>query len=153
MFRFKQEDSKTVPLLHGTLLYKDAKAVPEKVDQAILRQVQHGWELKNQRDLADKGLKQINADLLAVQGTGCVITLEGVCSVALSERELVEISNPEALQQVLGSRFQDLVDSRTVHIATDKLKALLADADDPLSEQVRACCTVKISESVTYRPK
>jgi hypothetical protein len=146
------EVNSVVPLLRGTLVYKDDDKIEHRVDADTLSLVKDGWEFKLQKDAADRQLKEVNQALLQLEGAGCTITLDGVCSASLSERDTIEISDPDQLQLVLGGRFQDLVDSRIVHTATDKLKAILFDADHPLAGQVRACCVIKTSESVTYRP-
>lgn len=110
------------------------------------------WNTKQGVDDAREDLEHLNAQLLDAYGPGCVLEIAGQARLTLTERETIAITQVEQMKAVLGGRFEDLVDTRQTYTLSDKLKELLADADHPLSEALRACCTVKASSSVTYRP-
>lgn len=110
------------------------------------------WNIKQTFDDAKVDLDVLNARLLDAYGPGCVLEIPGQAKLTLTERETVQITDPEQLRAVLGGRFEDLVETRLEYKLSDKLKALLADGDHPLSEALRACCAAKLSGSVTYRP-
>lgn len=110
------------------------------------------WNTKQTVDDAKIDLDALNARLLDAYGPGCVLEIPGQAKLTLTERETIQITDPEQLRAVLGGRFEDLVETRLEYKLSDKLKALLADGDHPLSESLRACCAAKTSSSITYRP-
>lgn len=147
--RKAEAEAKADPKLPPGLLECDGQAIhasPELVTLAV-----DGWNLKLRIEALQAELKAINSRLEETIGAGAKLRVEGVCTVNVSGRQIITLTDVGIARQVLGGRFTDLVDERTEYTLTDKLKELVLDADHPLSESLRGCIQVKDSVSVTFR--
>lgn len=142
--------SPAAPALPACTLTRDGLTVT--LDEETSALIRSAWETKQTLDDTKQGLDALNARLLESYGPGCVLEIPGHAKLTLTEREAVAITDLAQMRAVLGGRFEDLVESREEHKLSDKLKQILADADHPLCEPLRACVAVKSSVSVTYRP-
>lgn len=121
------------------------------LDAASIRLVMQGWEVKKRIDDLKSELDGINARLIEAHGTGCALSVTGVCRASLAEREAVKISDAERLKAVLGDRFTDLVKTDVAYKPEAKLIEMACDGDEPLQPAIGACLTVSASKSVTWR--
>ena len=122
-------------------------------DPDLLNLVYSGWTYREARNKADEQLKLVNLGLLNSVGVGASVVVEGICKATLSERQTVEVKDPDKLKHILGEqRFNDLVNTTTRYTCGDKLIEISGDADHPLAEQIRGCLIFKASQSVTYHP-
>lgn len=77
----------------------------------------------------------------------CAIVIEGVCRVTLKRGAIKPvISNVQAVHDLLGARFKDLVDVKTSYKVTDKLVDILTNGDDELAHALRQHITAEIGE-------
>ena len=141
--------TKADPKLPTGLLECDAHAIHASPD--LVELAMDGWNLKLRIEALQAELKAINNKLEEAIGAGAKLRVEGVCTVNVSGRQTITLTDVGMARQVLGGRFMDLVDERTEYTLTDKLKELVLDADHPLSESLRGCIQVKDSTSVTFR--
>jgi len=116
-----------------------------------VRQILDGWKAKRQLEEAKARLEEVNAALLAAHGPGCSLVIPGVCRVSLTSRQTVTVQDAERLREVLGFRFQDLVQVDVRYKPLQKLIAMSCDGDEPLQAAVAACLGVQVSEAVTWR--
>lgn len=121
-------------------------ASPDLVGLAV-----DGWILKQKIDALQKELKTITAQLDNSLGAGAALTVEGVCRVTIAERTTFTLTDPLHARQLLGGRFEDLVQTSLEYTLTDKLKEMVNDADHALSAGLRECIAIKTSTSVTFR--
>lgn len=140
---------KADPKLPTGLLECDAHAIHASSDLVAL--AMDGWSLKLRIDALQAELKAINSKLEDAIGAGAKLRIEGICTVNVTGRQIITLTNVELAKQVLGGRFTDLIYERTEYTLTDKLKELVLDADHPLSESLRSCIQIKDSVSVTFR--
>ena len=138
------------PALPACTLTRDGQTLALDAEASAL--LHAAWDRKRQVDEAKADLDAMNARLLEAYGPGCTLEIPGQAKLTLTERASVRIADPHTLKALLGGRFDDLVNTRIEYTTSDKLKELLADADHPLSDAVRSCCTFGASSSVTYRP-
>lgn len=109
-----------------------------------------GWELNQAKKDAGSELEQINARLIELLGPGVRLQLDGA-AVTLAPRTSLSVTDPERLRQVLGGRFDDLVETAVRYTVSDGLREIAAAADHPLHDAVCACLTVSESVVVSYR--
>lgn len=154
LFSKKSPAPAAAPAPQSTLpactLTRDGQTLALDADASAL--LCSAWTTKQIADDAKEDLDALNGRLLDAYGPGCVLEIPGQVRLALTERETISITDAEQMKSVLGGRFEDLVETRLEYKLSDKLKAMLADGDHPLSEALRACCAAKTSSSVTYRP-
>lgn len=141
--------AKTDPKLLAGLLECDGHAIHASHD--LVKLAVDGWSLKLRIDALQAELKAINSELEETIGAGAKLRIEGICTVNVTGRQTITLTDVGLAQQVLGGRFTDLVNERTEYTLTDKLKELVLDADHPLSESLRSCLQIKDSTSVTFR--
>ena len=141
--------AKADPKLLAGLLECDGQAIHASPDLVAL--AVNGWNLKLRIEALQAELKAINSRLEETIGAGAKLRVEGVCTVNVSDRQTITLTDAWLCQQVLGGRFTDLIYERTEYTLTDKLKELMLDADHPLSESLRSCIQIKDSVSVTFR--
>jgi len=134
------------------ILKQAATGDETKAPADILQLVQQGWTYREAKEVADAALKATNTALLEAVGVGYTITVNGLCSAGLTERETAKVTDPDTLRQVLGSRFEDLVVTTVSYKPTDKLFEIVSDPDHLLREHVLDCITFDVSQTVTYRP-
>lgn len=142
--------SPAAPALPACTLTRDGHSLALDAHTSAL--IRSAWETRQTMDDAKQVLDALNVRLLESYGPGCVLEIPGHVKLTLTERETVAITDLAQMRAVLGGRFEDLVESREEYKLSDKLKAMLADGDHPLSESLRACVAVKRSFSITYRP-
>lgn len=147
--RKAEAEAKADPKLLPGLLECDGQAIHASSELVAL--AVDGWNLKLRIEALQAELKAINNKLEWIIGAGAKLRVEGVCTVNVSDRQTITLTDVGIARQVLGGRFTDLVDERTEYTLTDKLKELVLDADHPLSESLRGCIQVKDSVSVTFR--
>jgi hypothetical protein len=110
-----------------------------------------GWILKQKIDALQKELKAITTQLENSLGAGAALVADGVCRVTIAERTLFALNDPDKARELLGGRFDDLVQAAVEYTLTDKLKEIVRDGDHALSAGLRECVGVKTSVSVTFR--
>ena len=110
-----------------------------------------GWIVKQKIDALQKELKTITTALENSLGAGAALTVPGACRVTIAERTTFNLKDPLHARQLLGGRFEDLVQTSLDYTLTDKLKELVLDGDHALSAGLRECIEVKTSTSVTFR--
>lgn len=120
-------------------------------DPDLVALASDGWTIKQKIEVLQKELKVITDRLQNTLGAGSTLTVDGVCKATISGRESFVLIDPDRARAFLGGRFDDLVDSTVSYTLTDKLKALVNDPDEPLSEPLRGCVAVKYSTSVAFR--
>lgn len=121
------------------------------LDAKTIRLVMEGWEVKRIIDEAKQRLEAINAALIEAHGTGCALVVTGICRASLASRQTIKVTDPDRLEDVLGARMLDLVDTRVIYTASDKLVEMATNADDPLQPAIAACLTISDGQSVTWR--
>jgi hypothetical protein len=84
-------------------------------------------------------------------GVDVSLVLPGECRIPIAERETVKVSDPERLRQVLGGRFEDLVEASVSYRPTPKLLAIARDAGHPLAAIVSELLAVSTTQTVSYR--
>jgi len=147
--RKAEAEAKADPKLPIGLLEYNGQAIhasPKLVELAM-----NGWDLKLRIEALQAQLKGINEELQETTGAGAKLWIESICTVNVTGRQIITLTNVELAKQVLGGRFTDLVNEHTEYTLTDKLKELVLDADHPLSESLRSCIQIKDSVSVTFR--
>lgn len=110
-----------------------------------------GANLKAQHDALKDQLDAIKTEILSMIDPGVTIRIESVATIVISARELITISNPTLLQDVLGSRFEDLVRIETKYYPTPKLRALADDHNNPLAQLISSTLKIDQSTSISYR--
>lgn len=110
-----------------------------------------GWEIKCLMDELKAEQAEINAQLIKSEGLGTGLSIDGMCSISISERQTVTVSDADALKATLKGRFRDLVDETTTFKPTKKLIAMSCDATGDKVDGIRSALAVKVSQSVTYR--
>lgn len=110
-----------------------------------------GWDLKLRIDGLQTQLKAINEKIQNALGAGAKLRVDGLCTVNVSGRQSLTLTDVEMCRLLLGGRFQDLVDERAEYTLSDRLKDIVLDADHPLNAGLRQCVQVKDSVSVSYR--
>ena len=123
----------------------------ETASKSTRELVSQAWDAKRRMEEAKADLDRLNAAILKRLDDGDAVVLPGLCRCTVSGRETVKVSDAGALHGALGNRFSDLVEEAISYKPTDKLKDLAADADDPLSAQVRAALTISTSRVVQFR--
>lgn len=136
--------------LPSGFLERDGQAVHAGPDLVAL--AQDGWDLKLRIDSLQTQLKAINEKIQNALGAGAKLRVDGLCTVSVSGRQNLSLTDVELCRLLLGGRFQDLVDERTEYTLSDRLKEIVLDADHPLNASLRQCVQIKESVSVSYRP-
>ena len=77
----------------------------------------------------------------------CAIVVDGVCRVTLKRGAVKPvISNVQAVHDLLGPRFKDLVETKTTYRVTDKLIDILSNGDDDLARSLRQHTPAEIGD-------
>lgn len=121
-------------------------ASPDLVGLAV-----DGWIVKQHIEALQKELKGITVKLENSLGAGAALTVEGACRVTIAERTTFTLTDPLHARQLLGGRFEDLVQTSLEYTLTDKLKDMVRDGDHALGAGLRECIAIKTSTSVTFR--
>jgi hypothetical protein len=134
-----------------TMLQTSGSKALTPAGDAIAKYAVRGWELKQQIDKLKGELDDINARLIEAVEPGTTILVDDTCQVPVASRETIKVTDPAALSAALGERYPDLVSESVSYKLSDKLKALAADADDPIGRQVAAALSISQSVTVSYR--
>lgn len=132
----------------GWIVTPDGQRV-EAADELVARCVQL-WETRadgKQIDVLMAELKRDIATGFSGLDPSCYILVEGVCRVTLKRGAVKPIiSNVQAVRDLLGPRFQDLVEVKTTYKVTDKLVDILSSGDDELARALRLHISAEIGE-------
>lgn len=134
----------------GQIETADEQFLPASPDLVAL--AVDGWKIKQRIDALQKELKGITTKLENSLGAGTSLAIDEVCRVTISERTTFTLTDPLRCRELLGGRFEDLVQSTVEYTLSDKLKDMARDADHPLSDGLRSCIAVKSGVSVAFRP-
>jgi hypothetical protein len=128
---------------------RDGQSLPASTPIAQLAAA--GWTAKQAADQAADRLKQANARLIEAAGVGVSLVLPGACRIPIAERETAKVTDAERLRQVLGGRFEDLVEASVSYRPTPKLLAIARDPAHPLGAIVGELLAVSTTQTVSYR--
>jgi len=136
----------------GSLLDHDGNDIGT-ITSTMGRLVAKAWEVKRRIDDDKDLLKSLNAELIEAIGPGHVVLLPGIARVACVERMTISVDDDGAdvLHQVLGGRYEDLVEEQTRYKPLPKLVDMASDGDNPLADAIRGALNVKVSTLLTYR--
>jgi len=123
----------------------------EELGGELARLAARGLELKAAIAPLEAELKELTAAIQAAVEGGHKLELDGVGTVTLTNRQTVDINDPDRLRGVLGARFGDLV-RETVKLTAEK-RLLEMLAGDPLAPALGECMTVATGVSVTWKPE
>ena len=70
-------------------------------------------------------MKAITGQLENSLGAGAKLSVDGLCSVTISERTTFSLTDPAHAQEILAGRFEDLVATAVSYTLTDKFKDLV----------------------------
>jgi len=110
------------------------------------------WEVKKEMDRLKDELAACNEKLAQAIEPGTALEIAGVCRVTVAERQTVKVTDADALEQILGPRFEDLIDIRVNYRPLPKLVQMATDGDDPLGQVVAQALSIERSVTVSYRP-
>lgn len=126
--------------------------VKRKAGRNLAKLAMEAWETRMELEALKERLSACNEKIVKAVNPGCAIEIPGMCRVTVAERQTVRVTDVEALEHVLGPRFEDLVDVRVNHRPLPKLVEMAADGDDPLGKAVRQALSFEHSVTVSYRP-
>lgn len=120
---------------------------PGRIAQKAIR----AWNLQSRINDLKASLDAIKAELLEALNTDETLTVPGVVKVIVSESTRFEVIHPDALQDLLGERFDDLVKPVVKFELEPRLKEMLFDADDSIGQIARGYIKVKPAISVALK--
>lgn len=115
-------------------------------DKDFLALVRHAYTLKQQAESAARAFESANQQVLDRLKPGDRVTVPGVCNVLVSERQTMSIKDAGTLRQLLGERFEDLVEAK--YKPTQKLVDLALKSQD--RDQIMEQINISVSRQVRY---
>ena len=120
---------------------------PARLAQKAIR----AWNMQARINDLKASLDALKAELLQSLEIDQTLTIPGVCKVIVSETTRYEVTHPDALEDILGERFEDLVKPVVKFELEPRLKEMLLDADDVVGKIARGYVKVKPAVSVTLK--
>jgi hypothetical protein len=131
-----------------------------KGSAALGRLVSDGLDIKREIDLLQGRLDLINAEIVAKtgqffdDGLGTVHVHVGAIDCKITKRDIVAITDGEALRGVLKKRFDDLVRTKITYAPERRLIEMATDADDLKGRRAAAYLAIKPAKpAVVYSIK
>lgn len=115
---------------------------PRLVQKAI-----RAWNMKKRVDALKADLDALKEDLRRELQSDDTLNIQGICKVVAQVRNVYDVTHPDALEDLLGERFDDLVRPCVKFDLEPKLKEMLADPDDAIGKIARDY--VKVKTAVT----
>lgn len=129
------------------ILERDSGERIDAVAPALVRTAMAAWDLVQRIDALEAELKAKKYELAqALAGKSLIVS--GVCRVAVASSHSVTISDADKLRDLLGDRFDDLVDQTVSYKPREALIEMSADGDDPMAPAYRALLTVRSGTTV-----
>lgn len=117
-------------------------AAPRLVQKAI-----RAWNMKKRVDALKADLDILKEELRKELQSDDTLSIQGVCKVVAQTRNIYDVTHPDALEDLLGERFEDLVRPSVKFDLEPKLKEMLADPEDTVGQIARDY--VKVKTAVT----
>ncbi len=134
-----------------TIAFIEEGNVQRKAGRKLTELALHAWEIKKELDRLKDELSRCNEKIAQAVSPGCAVEIPGQVRITVAERQTVKVTDADALEQILGPRFEDLVDIRVSYRPLPKLVRMATDGDDPLGKTVRQALSFETGVTVTYR--
>jgi hypothetical protein len=129
-------------------------------DLALEKLIADGCRLTREIEELEERLKELKAraleiarqkGLLQEKKSAKLVGLAGVAEVSV--RQELKILDPQALRQALGTRYPLCVTEEVAYKPQKPLREILADADHPQADVLRAAVAVRETEHVRFVPR